>query len=170
MFLTNRQNDWMKKLWGVSRRPDVASETPGRVLAEIRPIFEGLGWLTMDSLELEVVIGAATVQNVPFPPIAEGVTRLYWRGTMEHNDPAGTKNLWVEYDLNNVRAPIGGVASNLPLNPFVPGTIQGLPFLATSGNHLRLVSGNSLAAATNMQAELFFIDLPPGAYIPGIAL
>jgi len=170
MFETNRQNDWMKKLWGISRRPGAPSKTPGQVLAEIRPVFDGLGWINLEELQLQATIATDQSQNFPLPAIAEGTSRLYLRGIMEHNDSGGTKNIWMEYDLLNVRAPIGGVASNSPLNAFVPGTVQGLPMLVTAGNHLTMISGNSLALGTRMVSEFFFVDLPPGSYIPGVSI
>jgi len=170
LFETNRQNDWMKKLWGISRRPGAPSTTPGKVLEDIRPVFDGLGWINLEELQLQAVTATAQALLFALPAVAEGTSRLYLRGIMEHNDPGGTKNLWIEYDLLNTRAPIGGVASNSPLNAFVPGTIQGLPMLVTSGNHLTMISGNSFAVTTRMVAELFFVDLPPGSYIPGVSV
>jgi len=167
MFFTNRQNDWMKKIWGVSRRQGAPSETPGKVLSEIRPIFDGLGWLNLEEVESEIVTGAAQAQRVDVAQVPAGTTRLYLRGTIEHNDVAGTKQLWLEINLSNVELPING---SILTSAFNPSTLSALPLPVKAGDNLVIVSGTGLSAATNIIGNFLFVDIAIGSYIPGVSL
>lgn len=175
-FLTNRQNDWMKKLFGVRRRRGDPDGTPDRVQDTIVPTFDGLGWLDYQNELGESIDGALGATNVTSPLVAQGKVRIYTYVSAHHTDPVA-RELFIARSLFHGQS---GPARNVVLTPYHAGTATGAwpqfrdivvprAIIMPEASQF-IVIANGMAAGARLELQTQYVELDIGAYIPGVAL
>ncbi len=162
----NRPLSWIKKSLQVTE----VTEVPDRILPDVRPVLDALGWERLQESVCLTLSNAAPANSIFTNPVTDqSMVRYFLKVSGNHFDTGVTHTVWLE---KRCLDPVRGASDiGLPLDrrQIVVGEA------ASMIGHTFVVPGQSLVfrsfaalAVGTIQIHLEFIDIPLGEYIPHI--
>jgi len=151
---------WLRKSFEIIERTDV----PDRLLADVRPTVDVLGWENLLDVDHSINTGTNVV-SISSAAVPDNVIRLVLEASVETSNSALAFDMWIEHSALTNIAVMRPVSIPIAPNSIVVGMERVIYLLEGDSMRGRCAPATGVGETLTMRTR--FVDLPIGEYIHG---